>query len=82
MAQVPIGLPDVVYKLTSLNLFANYDLNKSATLRFRLIHARAKLAEWSWGCNGVPFVYSDNTTVKLKEEQETNFLGVAYIYKF
>ncbi len=76
------GLPDVVYRLTTVKLFGKYALEKNSDLRFTLIHQRARLSEWTWGNNGVPFVYSDNTTVSMDQNQNVTFMGVAYVYSF
>jgi MtrB/PioB family decaheme-associated outer membrane protein len=76
------GLPDVAYRLTTLKLFSNYALDKASDIRFFLLHQRAKLNEWTWGNNGVPFVYSDGTTISMNQNQNATFLGVTYIYKF
>jgi hypothetical protein len=32
--------------------------------------------------NGVPFLYSDNTTVTLQPDQKVTFIGVTYAYRF
>ena len=82
LAQVAIGLPDVRFQISSLNLFGRYTLDKKSSIRVNLIHQRAKLDEWSYGSNGVPFVYSDNTTVNMNPDQRVTFLGVSYIYSF
>lgn len=81
-AQAAIGLPDVIFKQAALNLFGKYALDKSASVRVDLIHQRTKLDEWTWGYNGVPFAYSDNTTVSMLQNQNVTFLGASYIYKF
>lgn len=80
--QVNIGLPDVTYVTTSLNLFARYALDRNAAIRVNLMHQSIKLDEWSWGYNGTPFTYSDNTTVNMAQVQVVNAVGVAYILKF
>ena len=80
-AQAAIGLPDVVYRQTRLNLFGKYALQKNADIRVDFIHQRTKLDEWTWGYNGVPFAYSDNTTVSMQQNQNVTFLGARYIYK-
>jgi len=82
LAQVAIGLPDVQYRITSLNLFSKYTLDKKSSIRVSLVHQRAKLNEWSYGSDGRSFVYSDNTTVNLDQNQNVTFLGVAYVYSF
>jgi len=76
------GLPDVTYRLTSLKLFGTYALEKNTDIRVDLAHQSAKFDEWSWGYNGIPFAYSDNTTVSMQQNQNVTFLGARYIYKF
>lgn len=76
------GLPDVTYRETRLNLWGKYALRKNADLRVDLINYQAKLDEWTWGYNGVPFTYQDNTTVGINPDQSVTFIGASYIYKF
>lgn len=76
------GLPDVVFRQTTLRLYSLFTLEKNSALRLDLIHQRTKLDEWTWGYNGVPFAYSDNTTISQQTEQNVTFLGVTYIYKW
>lgn len=82
LAQAAVGLPDVTFRQTTLSLFGKYALDKSADIRVSLVHQSSKLKEWTWGNNGVPFTYGDNTTVGMKDSQSVTFLGAAYIYKF
>ena len=76
------GLPDVTYRETKLNLWGKYALQKNADVRVDLVHYQAKLDEWTWGYNGVPFTYQDNTTLSINPDQSVTFIGVRYIYKF
>jgi MtrB/PioB family decaheme-associated outer membrane protein len=82
LAQAALGLPDVRYHMTRLNLTGTYSLDKTASVRVSLIHQRTKLDEWSYSNNGVPYLFSDNTTVTLNPRQTVNVLGVMYIFKF
>lgn len=82
LAQAAIGLPNVTFRQVTLKLFGKYTLDKKADVRVDLIHQRVKLTEWQWENNGVPFVYADNTTVDMKQEQNVTFGGVTYIYRF
>ncbi|MFA6310888.1 MAG: MtrB/PioB family decaheme-associated outer membrane protein [Sterolibacterium sp.] len=75
------GLPDVRYRLTSLKLFGKYALEKDADVRVDLVHQRAKLEEWTWGYDGVPFAFSDNSSIALQPNQNVTYLGATYIYK-
>jgi predicted porin len=76
------GLPDVTFRDVRLKLFGKYVLQKNADIRVDLVHDRQKLNEWTWGFNGVPFLYSDNTTVGLNPNQNVTFVGVRYIYRW
>lgn len=76
------GLPDVLFRQTRIDLFGNYALDKNAEIRVDLVHAKARLNEWTWGNNGIPFTYSDNTTVGLNQNQSVTYVGARYIYKF
>ena len=76
------GLPDVVYRQTALKLYGNYALDKQSSVRVDLIHQRMSVNDWTWSYNGVPFVYSDGTTVLQKQSQRFGFVGVTYIYRF
>ncbi|MBS0335668.1 MAG: MtrB/PioB family decaheme-associated outer membrane protein [Proteobacteria bacterium] len=76
------GLPDVVFRQTRLTLFGEYALEKNAAVRVTLLHQQAKLNEWTWGNNGVPFIFSDGTTISLNQNQRVSYAGAQYIYKF
>lgn len=76
------GLPDVTYRLLKLRLFGDYAVQKNASVRLNVIHYRDRLNEWTWGNNGVPFAYSDNTTVTSKTSQNVTFVGLSWIYRF
>jgi len=82
LQQAGIGLPNVDFRLETVSVYGKYALDKKSDVVVDLIHQRAKLKEWSWGNNGVPFVYSDNTTVNIKQDQSVTYLGARYIYKF
>jgi MtrB/PioB family decaheme-associated outer membrane protein len=81
-AQAAIGLPDVTNRMTTLKLYGKYALAKSSDVRVELIHQRVNFSEWSWGYNGVPFTYSDNTTIGMNQLQNTTFVGATYTYKW
>jgi hypothetical protein len=83
-AQADIGLPDVTFRETRLNLYGKYTIDKHSEVRLDLIHAITKLDEWTWGGqNGLPFfTYGDNTTITLNPDQHVTFIGLRYIYRF
>jgi len=76
------GMPDVTYRLTRLNLYGEYVLQKNAYVRLDFVHHRTFFNEWTYQLNGVPFLYSDNTTLSDKQKQSVSFLGASYVYKF
>jgi hypothetical protein len=76
------GLPDVTFRQATLKLFGKYAVQKNAAIRVDLLHQRTTLNEWTWGNAGVPFAYSDNTTVSLDQHENVTFVGVAFIYKW
>ena len=55
---------------------------KQSDVRLDLIHVHNKLEEWAWGYAGVPFTYSDNTTVTIRPDQHVTFIGGSYILRF
>ena len=74
-------LPTINYNTKKLNLFALYEVDKKSAIKVNLVYQELKTDDWQWGYNGVPFVYSDNTTVS-NPNQSVTFLGVAYQLKF
>ncbi|WP_293606180.1 MtrB/PioB family decaheme-associated outer membrane protein [Polaromonas sp. UBA4122] len=75
------GLPDVVYRQTALKLFGLYELKKGSSVRVDLVHQRTSVNDWAWGYNGVPYAYSDGTTVTQSPNQNVSFIGITYIYQ-
>jgi MtrB/PioB family decaheme-associated outer membrane protein len=82
VAQNAVGLPDTKFSETRYGVFAKYALSKQSDVRFDVSYIISKLDEWSWGFNGVPWVYSDGTTVSLNPDQRVTFGALRYIYKF
>ena len=80
--QNAVGLPDTKFSETRYGVFARYALTKQSDIRFDLQYIIEKLDEWSWGSNGVPWVYSDGTTVSINPDQRVTFGAIRYIYKF
>ena len=76
------GLPDIVFRQTSVNLFGKFTIDSKASLRVDLIHQRSHLADWTWGYNGVPFAFSDGSTVWQSPNQAVTILMLTYSYKW
>lgn len=76
------GLPDVVYRQTALKLYGKYALDKHSDVRLDLVQHRTSVDDWTWGYNGVPFTYSDGSTVVQKPSQTVSVIGLTYSYRF
>jgi MtrB/PioB family decaheme-associated outer membrane protein len=76
------NLPDSTYRATLLKLYGKYALDKKSDVRIDLYQQWAKYDDFGWGYNGVPFTYSDNTTVTMQPTQNVTFIGARYIYRF
>lgn len=76
------GLPDIVFRQTLLKLFGRYQIDKQSEWRLDLWHQRTQWNDWAWGYNGVPFAYSDGTTVGQLAKQHLSFLALSYSYRW
>jgi MtrB/PioB family decaheme-associated outer membrane protein len=76
------GLPNTVFRQTTLKLFGKYELNPKSSLRAEIVHQRSRLSDWTWGYAGVPFAYSDGTTLWQKPNQAVTMLALTYSYRF
>lgn len=74
--------PDETYRGTVLKLYAKYALDKASDVQVDLIHQRAEYDQWAWGSGGVPFSYTDNSTLTVQPDQQVTYLGVKYVYRF
>lgn len=75
------GLPDVEYRQTALKMYGKYALDKRSAIRVDLVHQRTQFDDWTWAYNGVPFTYSDGTTLTQKPTQNVSFIGITYVYQ-
>lgn len=76
------ALPKIHYSTDRVKFFANYALDKRSDIRFDAIYQHFNTDDWQWGYNGIPFLYSDNTTISQPMTQNFGFVGARYIYKF
>jgi hypothetical protein len=74
-------LPNIKYDSTKVNLYGIYEVDKKASIRVNAAYQEFRTNDWEWGYNGVPFVYSDNTTVS-NPNQAVTFVGVSYLRNF
>jgi MtrB/PioB family decaheme-associated outer membrane protein len=75
-------LPTIHTTVDRAKLFANYSLDKSSDVRLDAIYQHYHTDDWQWGYNGIPFLFSDNTTVSQPMTQNFGYVGARYIYKF
>ena len=71
-------LPDVEYKYWRFNLWGNYVIDENSGLRADWIYTRYENDDWTWD----EFQYADGTTVVLPDDEDVNFLGVRFYYKW
>lgn len=76
------GLPDIVFRQAAWTLYARYELDKRSEVRVDLVHHRSAWTDWAWGYGGVPFSYSDGTTVAAPAHQAASVVGVSYVYRW
>ena len=76
------GLPDIVYRRMELRLFGSYTFTDRSTVRVDGAYQRLTYDDWGFAYNGVPFLYSDNSTVFLQPDQNVGYLGISYIYSW
>ena len=74
-------LPDVNYRMLALKLSGKYALDNKSDVRVDLVSQNTSFDEWTWGNAGVPFAYSDNSTVSMQSNQNVTYLGVKYVYR-
>lgn len=76
------GLPDIVFRTTELRVFGRYALSKTSSLQIDLVHHRAKFNDWTYGHDGTPFLFSDNTTVTQLQKQHVTFAALTYTHRW
>lgn len=89
-ARTTVALPDIENKVLKIALFAQYAIEKQADIRVDYIHERWHTNDWSYTNGaGTAFLYGgnagtavDGTTVLAAQRQNSDFVGVRYIYRF
>lgn len=72
------SLPNISTKLTRLNLFGKYALQKNSGVRLDYIYDRYKSDDWTWS----NWMYADGTRITQDPNQTANFVGVSYFYRW
>lgn len=76
------GLPDIVFRQTTLKLFGRYTIDKRSSVRVDLVHQRSRYTDWAWGTDGAPFTYADGSTVLQQPVQAVTLIALTYRYSW
>ena len=71
-------LPDITTKLTRVNVFARYALQKNTGVRLDYVFDRYETDDWTWPT----WTFADGTRLTEPPTQKVSFIGVSYYYKF
>ncbi len=72
------SLPDIHTKLTRLNLFGRYALQKNSGVRLDYIYDRYSSDDWTWPT----WTFADGTRLTEDPTQKVSFIGLSYYYRF
>lgn len=75
-------LPTIHYRTDKINLRGKYAVDKISDVLLGLTYQHFKTDDWQWGYNGIPFLYSDNTTVSQPMTQVLKFVSASYLLRF
>ena len=75
-------LPTIHYRTDKVNLHGKYNIDKASDVLLGFTYQHFKTDDWQWGYNGVPFLYSDNTTVSQPMSQVLRFGSASYQLRF
>jgi MtrB/PioB family decaheme-associated outer membrane protein len=67
------SLPDVATKLTRLNVFGKYAVQKNAGVRLNYIYDRFSTDDWTW----TTWRYADGTRLLQSPVQKVHFIGIS-----
>lgn len=70
--------PDSHYRVTRLNLFADYALQKNAGVRIDYAYERWTIDDWTW----TNWTYLDGTRLQQDPKQTVHFIGVSGYYRW
>ncbi|MFZ2163615.1 MAG: MtrB/PioB family decaheme-associated outer membrane protein [Sideroxyarcus sp.] len=75
-------LPAINYTTDKVNLYGKYTLDTASDVLIGLTYLHFKTDDWQWGYNGIPFLYSDNTTVSQPMTQVLKYFSTSYVLRF
>jgi hypothetical protein len=72
------NIPDIRTRITRLNLFTQYAIDKNTGVRLTYVFDRWQSNEWTWS----QFVYTDGTRLVQDPSQKVHFIGLSGYYRF
>ncbi|OFW44596.1 MAG: hypothetical protein A3J29_22135 [Acidobacteria bacterium RIFCSPLOWO2_12_FULL_67_14b] len=77
-----LPLPENITRLTALQLFAKYQLQKNAWAKLSLLHQKYKESDWAWDNVRPTEMANVISTGQLPPDYTVTALGLSYIYRF
>lgn len=82
--------PDYYYKTTRLNLFAEHEHAKDASIRLDFVYSQIKTDDWTWNGSGPgnQWVFlsnggvADGSTVVHNPDEKVSFVGLSYRHRW
>lgn len=74
-------LPSIKYHSRKVNVYGIHTLEQNMDVVVNLAYQHFDTNDWQWGYKGIPFIYSDNTTVSQPTTQNLWMLATRFIYK-
>ncbi len=71
-------IPDVHTRMTRVNVYTQYAIDKNTGVRLNYVYDRWKSDEWTWS----QFVYTDGTRLVQDPTQKIHFVGITGYYRF
>ncbi len=72
------SLPDIEYRQWLLTLTGDYAIQENNGLKLKYGFAHISARDWTW--KGM--LYSDGTTVKIPDSEQTHFVGLSYYHRW
>lgn len=71
-------LPEITTRLTRLQLFAKYAVQKNSGVRLDYVYDRFSTNDWTW----TSFTFLDGTTITQAPVQKVHFMGLSYYHRW
>lgn len=79
-----VALPSIENRISRINLFGNYTVDKHSSVRIDFIHEDWKTDDWTWAfSNGTSYSYAtEGTRITNPLVQASTYVGARYTFKF